>query len=67
MCFRPPTLDGGEVKCPQCGASVSVDADECPNCGAKSAITGAAAPPPVPPKGFKVPGASVPKAPGSKA
>ncbi|WP_425439826.1 zinc-ribbon domain-containing protein, partial [Raoultibacter massiliensis] len=36
MCFRPPTVDAGPVKCPKCGAEVDPKADECPSCGAKA-------------------------------
>ena len=66
MCFRPPSIDNGPVKCPQCGAEVEANASECSNCGAKAvaapgvAAPGAPAPPPIP----GVPGApKVPKAP----
>ena len=34
MCFRPPTVDNGPVKCPKCGAEVDPKADACPSCGA---------------------------------
>ncbi|ROT92437.1 zinc-ribbon domain-containing protein [Gordonibacter urolithinfaciens] len=37
MCFRPPTVDNGPVKCPKCGAEVDPKADACPSCGAKAA------------------------------
>ncbi|WP_417142491.1 zinc-ribbon domain-containing protein [Raoultibacter massiliensis] len=37
MCFRPPTIEAGPVKCPQCGAEVDPTANECPSCGAKAA------------------------------
>ena len=30
MCFRPPTVDNGPVKCPKCGAEVDPKADACP-------------------------------------
>ena len=60
MCFRPPTVDQGPVKCPQCGAEVDPSLDKCPNCGAVAApAPGMATPPGVPP----VPGA--PGAPGA--
>ena len=71
MCFRPPSVDQGNVKCPKCGAEVSALASECPNCGAKAApgvppVPGMPPVPPVPgaPGAPKAPG--VPKAPGQK-
>ena len=69
MCFRPPTVDAGPIKCPQCGAEVDPKLDQCPSCGAKAAPV--ATPPgvPVPPPVPGVPGASsvpsVPKAPSA--
>lgn len=67
MCFRPPTIDEGPVKCPMCGAEVDPKLTECPSCGAKAApAPGMPTPPGVPsapgaPSIPKVP--SVPKAP----
>lgn len=37
MCFRPPTVEAGPVKCPKCGAEVDPTLNECPSCGAKAA------------------------------
>lgn len=36
MCFRPPSVDQGPVKCPKCGAMVDPNLDACPKCGAKA-------------------------------
>ena len=72
MCFRPPTVVNGPVKCPKCGAEVDPKADACPSCGAKATPMpgiptppGAPTPPPVPgvPGAPKVPSVPKPSAP----
>lgn len=63
MCFRPPTIEGGKVKCPKCGAEAPMEATTCPNCGATSGVNSVAPPPPVPAGGIKAPGRKVPGAP----
>ena len=72
MCFRPPTVEAGPVKCPKCGAEVDPTLNECPSCGAKAApdpgVPGAPGAPgvPVAPGVPKAPGApGAPKAPGA--
>ena len=79
MCFRPPTIEAGPVKCPKCGAEVDPTADTCPNCGAEATpapgmpgVPGAPGAPKAPgapgvPGAPKAPGApSAPKAPGQE-
>lgn len=68
MCFRPPIIEGDEMKCPMCGATVPIGVVTCPNCGATQADAAAAAPriptPPAPgakPKAPGVPSAAQPK------
>lgn len=58
MCFRPPTVEGAQIKCPKCGSDMPMSAPKCPKCGATNAANSNAAPPVLP----KVPGASKPKA-----
>ena len=75
MCFRPPSLDAGPVKCPKCGAEVDPTLDQCPNCGAKAdpappsagipTVLGAPGAPAVPAPGIKVPTVPTPPKPGA--
>ena len=63
MCFRPPSVDQGPVKCPKCGAMVDPSLDACPKCGAKAEASTSAPPTPGAPGAPKVP--SVPKVPAT--
>ena len=64
MCFRPPTVDAGPVKCPKCGAEVDPMLDQCPGCGAKATAAPSMPSLSVAPGMPKAPGApKAPKAP----
>lgn len=67
MCFRPPTAQKRENKCPNCGTVNPAEAEVCSNCGAElpkappppdvsiSGTTGITPPPPAPPGGVTPP------------
>lgn len=65
MCFRPPTVENGSVRCPKCGAEADLLLDVCSSCGAKAvSAPGMSATPGV--AASKAPLASIaPKPPGS--
>lgn len=58
MCFRPPTAQKRENKCPKCGAVNPDDADVCKECGAEL-------PKAPPPPGVSSSGAGAPPPPGA--
>ena len=53
MCFRPPTAQKRENKCPECGTVNEPTATECVKCGAK--LTQQGPPPPGQSGGVKMP------------
>lgn len=82
MCFRPPTAEKKENKCPKCGAVNPDQAETCANCGEKLnkmppppgvSLSGSVPPPPpgqsggiVPPKAPPTPPKAPPAPPQKK-